>query len=151
MGGPRHGQLAQSVSVRQRPVHRWPSCARSATQPLAVDEFYAGFARRGLDFGEGFRALRKLHVGEKQALGEVELAADLARDAGTYRMHPVLLDGCLQVLAAALARRGRGVAVPADRLRPLRAARPTRDTLLQPRGRASRRRRIASRQHPRLR
>ena len=72
-------------------------------QPLAVDEFYAGFARRGLDFGEGFRALRKLHVGEKQALGEVELAADLARDAGTYRMHPVLLDGCLQVLAAALA------------------------------------------------
>ncbi|HJW11273.1 MAG TPA: acyltransferase domain-containing protein, partial [Albitalea sp.] len=72
-------------------------------QPIDVDAFYAGFERRGLDFGPGFRALRELHAGEQQALGVVELAADLARDAGACRMHPVLLDGCLQVLAAAMA------------------------------------------------
>ena len=100
------GHVTASLAVGELAATAGASLAElraQCHQPLAVDEFYAGFARRGLDFGEGFRALRKLHVGEKQALGEVELAADLARDAATYRMHPVLLDGCLQVLAAALA------------------------------------------------
>ena len=37
------------------------------------------------------------------ALGEVELNPDLLHEVPNYRMHPVLLDGCLQVLSAALA------------------------------------------------
>ncbi|MBI4995373.1 MAG: SDR family NAD(P)-dependent oxidoreductase [Rhodocyclales bacterium] len=72
-------------------------------QAVTSEAFYADFEQRGLTFGPGFRALRKLSRGEAQALGEVELAADLAREAGAWRMHPVLLDGCLQVMAAALA------------------------------------------------
>lgn len=72
-------------------------------QAVTTEAFYADFEQRGLTFGPGFRALRSLSRGDAQALGEVELAADLAREPGAWRMHPVLLDGCLQVMAAALA------------------------------------------------
>jgi acyl transferase domain-containing protein/acyl carrier protein/phospholipid N-methyltransferase len=72
------------------------------SKAIAIDAFYAGFERRGLDFGTGFRTLRQLQVSGAEALGEVVLARELARDAAAYRMHPVLLDGCLQVLAAAI-------------------------------------------------
>ncbi|MBI4997000.1 MAG: polyketide synthase dehydratase domain-containing protein, partial [Rhodocyclales bacterium] len=75
-------------------------CCSQAETPEA---FYADFERRGLAFGPAFRALRQLWKGDAQALGEVELAADLRHEAGVWRMHPVLLDGCLQVMAAALA------------------------------------------------
>lgn len=71
---------------------------------VAVDprEFYSGFEKRGLDFGPGFQAIRKLWHGTSEALGEIELLPDLAAQAGRYQFHPVLLDGCLQVMAAAL-------------------------------------------------
>lgn len=77
-------------------------------QPIAPMDFYAGLERRGLDFGAGFRAIRRLSHGAGQAgvateaLGEIELADDLASDGGGWLMHPVLLDGCLQVMAAAI-------------------------------------------------
>jgi acyl transferase domain-containing protein/NADPH:quinone reductase-like Zn-dependent oxidoreductase/acyl carrier protein len=73
-------------------------CA-DAVSPL---DFYGGFERRGLDFGSGFRAIRSLWRGDGQALGQIELTADLAAEASTYGIHPVLLDGCVQVLAAAI-------------------------------------------------
>lgn len=73
------------------------------SQAETPEAFYADFERRGLAFGPAFRALRQLWKGDAQALGEVELAADLTHEAGVWRMHPVLLDGCLQVMAAALA------------------------------------------------
>jgi acyl transferase domain-containing protein/acyl carrier protein len=73
-------------------------CA-DAVSPL---DFYAGFERRGLDFGSGFRAIRSLWRGDGQALGQIELTADLAAEASGYGIHPVLLDGCVQVLAAAI-------------------------------------------------
>jgi acyl transferase domain-containing protein/acyl carrier protein len=64
--------------------------------------FYSGFEQRGLDFGSGFLAIRELWSGESQSLGIVELGADMLAQSGGYHMHPVLLDGCLQILAAAL-------------------------------------------------
>jgi acyl transferase domain-containing protein/NADPH:quinone reductase-like Zn-dependent oxidoreductase/SAM-dependent methyltransferase/acyl carrier protein len=79
-----------------------PAMRRACSVALVPQEFYAGFEKRGLDFGPGFRAIRKLWHGPSEALGEVELAADLVSQAGRYRFHPVLLDGCMQVMAAAL-------------------------------------------------
>ena len=69
---------------------------------LDTQVFYSGFNARGLDFGPGFRSVRQLCRGESQALGRVELTEPLAAEAGRYQVHPVLLDGCVQVLAAAL-------------------------------------------------
>ena len=50
--------------------------------------------------------IRQLWRGEAQAFGEVALTAETAVDASLYRMHPLLLDGCLQVTAAALPAEG---------------------------------------------
>ncbi len=77
--------------------------ARSrCVEPMAAGDFYAGFEARGLDFGSGFRSIQRVWRGESQALGEVALAPELATDAPVYGVHPVLLDGCLQLLAAAV-------------------------------------------------
>ncbi len=74
----------------------------SCPTSVAVAEHYAGFERRGLDFGPDFRVVRELWSGPGAALGRIELSDALAREAGSYAIHPVLLDGCLQVLAAAI-------------------------------------------------
>ena len=78
------------------------SARAGCPQEVAPQEFYAAYERRGMDFGPGFHSIRQLWRGESQALARVELAPDLVADATAYRMHPVLLDGCLQVGAAAL-------------------------------------------------
>lgn len=90
-------QAVELPALRQR-------CAESITPA----DFYADFGRRGLDFGPGFRALRQIRRGEGEAVGEVVLLDELAADGGGYLMHPVLLDGCLQLLAAALPSGGDG-------------------------------------------
>ncbi len=70
--------------------------------PVPVDEFYRQLGAKGLDFGDGFRTVDALWRGAGQALGHVTLSPDLAAEAGEYGFHPVLLDGCLQIVAAAL-------------------------------------------------
>src|SRR5690606_17265809 len=88
--------------------------ARAAcTEALATADFYAGFEQRGLAFGPDFRSIRQLWRGPGMALGEIALSDELAAGAGAYRLHPVLLDGCLQVLAAAMpADAGEGLYLP---------------------------------------
>ena len=77
--------------------------ARAAcSQALSPDAHYAAFEKLGLDFGNDFRSIRLLRGGPGQALGEVQLSPELREAAASYLMHPVLLDGCLQVLAAAM-------------------------------------------------
>ncbi|HVQ02486.1 MAG TPA: acyltransferase domain-containing protein, partial [Burkholderiaceae bacterium] len=78
----------------------------SCRQPVAMADFYTGFADLGLTFGPAFRSLQRLWhggVGSGQALGEVTLEQSLEMDTASWAgMHPVLLDGCLQVLSAAI-------------------------------------------------
>ena len=76
------------------------------TEAVAPEEFYAGFARRGVNFGGDFHVIRQLWHGEAEAFGEVALAAETAADASHYRIHPLLLDGCFQMTAAALPAEG---------------------------------------------
>jgi acyl transferase domain-containing protein len=71
-------------------------------EPVAIADFYAGIAARGAQFGEEFRTVRALWRGGAQVLAEVALSPALAPSAAQYGFHPVLLDGCLQAIAAAL-------------------------------------------------
>ncbi|MBI5722130.1 MAG: SDR family NAD(P)-dependent oxidoreductase [Burkholderiales bacterium] len=82
--------------------------AARAACPAPVDReaFYQRLARCGLDFGPAFHSVQQLWQGENQALGEVMLDAALQSETAgdsAYRLHPVLLDGCLQVMGAAVA------------------------------------------------
>ena len=84
-----------------RPAGSLDTARASCATALPLTDFYAGFERRGLNFGSGFRTIRELWRGAGQALGRVELATDFAADSRAYGIHPVLLDGCVQVIAAA--------------------------------------------------
>ena len=66
-----------------------------------VDGFYQDLADRGHAFGPTFRGITALRAGEGRAIARVELRVP-SDDAAGYRIHPALLDSCVQTLAAAL-------------------------------------------------
>ena len=87
------------------PLSDAPTMAQARTrcpEAQSPEELYAGFERRGLEFGNAFRTVKQLWRGDQEAFGLVELATDNQGEVPRYGMHPVLLDGCIQVLAAAL-------------------------------------------------
>jgi thioester reductase-like protein len=67
--------------------------------PRDVANIYDAFADTGARFGPAFRVVSALWVAPGQALGEVVLAVLSSKG---LPLHPTLLDGCFQVLAAAL-------------------------------------------------
>lgn len=71
-------------------------CAR----PVAVDELYRRFARRGLDYGPGFRGVEELSAGTGCALGRVRLPEVSRAPASAFKLHPALLDACFHVIGA---------------------------------------------------
>ena len=64
--------------------------------------FYELLRSRGLEFGEGFRGIQAIHRGQGEALVEVRLPETLRADAKRYRIHPVLLDACIQGLGSTI-------------------------------------------------
>jgi acyl transferase domain-containing protein/NADPH:quinone reductase-like Zn-dependent oxidoreductase len=71
--------------------------ARLAQQDLAA--YYRTKAATGIDFGPAFRTLQALWGTDGEAIGEIGLQASITgNDTG---LHPLLLDGCFQVLSAA--------------------------------------------------
>ncbi|MDD2708609.1 MAG: SDR family NAD(P)-dependent oxidoreductase [Verrucomicrobiae bacterium] len=61
-------------------------------------KFYAGFAERGLVYGEGYRVIGEIGVGQGEVWCRMETPAVWGGEA--WRLHPALLDGALQSLAA---------------------------------------------------
>ncbi|MBL8829756.1 MAG: polyketide synthase dehydratase domain-containing protein, partial [Planctomycetaceae bacterium] len=74
--------------------------SRDTMTPLTSDELYAKFEGRGLNYGPAFRASRQAWVGDRAVSCDVALSAEQAATAEHYGLHPVLLDACLQSLAA---------------------------------------------------
>ena len=72
---------------------------RGELSPAAVAELYGRLASVGIAYGPAFRTLGALWRGEGAALGEVALPAALSGEG--LLAHPVLLDGCFQVLSGA--------------------------------------------------
>lgn len=75
---------------------------QSRLRSADVEQFYAGMAQRGIDFGTTFRGLTELWIGKNESLGLVNGVADEA----DYQFAPWLLDACLQVAAAAIGDEG---------------------------------------------
>ena len=94
------------------PVDSLRSAQNRCQQPLACDEFYAGLRQRGLEFGPLFCGVEGLWQGEAEALGKARLAESLASEVRDYHIHPVLLDACVQVVAAAVLGNGEAVYLP---------------------------------------
>jgi len=75
----------------------------SHDQPFSPEDYYARLRALGIEHGPGFAALTAIHRSEadpSSVLGEVRLPAARRAEAASYRVHPVLLDACLQTIAA---------------------------------------------------
>ncbi len=68
---------------------------------VSVDDLYSRLRRKGVEFGLQFHVVRELFRGEAEAWSSIALAEGPARDR-RYHLHPLLLDGCLQTVTAAL-------------------------------------------------
>jgi acyl transferase domain-containing protein/acyl carrier protein len=69
--------------------------------PEIIENFYSACAERGIEYGAQFQAITKLQVGDRLAIGQICLPRGVVNSAD-YRLHPVLLDACLQVTGAIL-------------------------------------------------
>jgi myxalamid-type polyketide synthase MxaE and MxaD len=81
------GKRADLAAIRQR-------CAEA----VAVDAHYEVLGAAGLEYGPGFRLIRQLWRGGKEALAHIRLATETAD--GRYLMHPAMLDAAFQAAAA---------------------------------------------------
>ena len=68
---------------------------------------YEWFSAHGLDYGPGFRTIKEFRCNDDEALGEIVLPDSLASEAGSYNLHPALLDGCFQLVGGILLRAGK--------------------------------------------
>ena len=65
-------------------------------------ELYRRFAAHGLIYGPAFRGVAEVWAGKNEALGRIVAPAVIATELGEYRIHPALLDACLQITLATI-------------------------------------------------
>ena len=72
---------------------------RSELQPVNVADFYRSRYSDEISLGPAYHTVRSIYSAGGQALGELALRDSV--DANGAALHPLLLDGCFQVLSAA--------------------------------------------------
>ena len=72
---------------------------KAKLSPQGVPEFFEAKSASGLEFGPAFRGLEGLWCGTGEALGEIALPE--SADSTGLDVHPLLIDGCFQVMSAA--------------------------------------------------
>jgi NAD(P)-dependent dehydrogenase (short-subunit alcohol dehydrogenase family)/SAM-dependent methyltransferase len=75
------------------------------SKQIPVDEFYASLAARGIEYAPRSHSLEQLWEGPGRAFGRVHVPIDAGSRADSGTFNPLVLDGCLQVAAAALPER----------------------------------------------
>lgn len=73
----------------------------SRLRAIGRDRFYDRFDALGVAFGPAFRSVRQLEQGPGWARGWLQLPEDLDSEGARFGLHPALLDGALQLCAAA--------------------------------------------------
>ena len=72
---------------------------KAGLSPVDVSGYYSARAATGIDLGPSFRTLGRVWSQPGEALGEVSFPEALGQNE--LDVHPLLLDGCFQVVAAA--------------------------------------------------
>jgi acyl transferase domain-containing protein/NADPH:quinone reductase-like Zn-dependent oxidoreductase/acyl carrier protein len=73
----------------------WPP---PAAEPVPVEGLYEDLAAAGYGYGPSFRGLRAAWQRGGEMFAEVALPSDAAEEAGSYRLHPALLDAALHLI-----------------------------------------------------
>ncbi|MEO5330727.1 MAG: SDR family NAD(P)-dependent oxidoreductase [Magnetococcus sp. YQC-5] len=67
-------------------------------ESVEVEQVYAQLDAMGLHYGPWFRGIQQLWQGENAVLVQVAAHKDWDKNASAYRLHPTLLDACIQAL-----------------------------------------------------
>ena len=70
-------------------------------EPWTGAQFYERMKRNGLEYGAAFQGVQSVWRGAGEAIAQVDATAEVRQERQRYRLHPALLDACLQVLSAA--------------------------------------------------
>ena len=93
------GRVSSGAGMREAPARLDLEHVKAGLSPEDVSAYYRAKTSAGIDFGPAFRTIQALWCGEGEAVGEVVLP-DVV-DRGGLEVHPILLDGCFQVMSAA--------------------------------------------------
>ena len=72
------------------------------SEELSVPDVYERFRQIGIDYGSSFQAIERLWGNPGEALGQIRIPESLVGEVSSYKLHPVLLDACLQIAMAAI-------------------------------------------------
>ena len=78
------------------------ACKADFPRSLSIPDYYQQLRQWGLAYGDLFQAIHRLWVKPQEALAEIHLSEALIRNPSVYQLHPILLDGSFQMLAAAI-------------------------------------------------
>ncbi|PYS24486.1 MAG: beta-ketoacyl synthase [Acidobacteria bacterium] len=65
-------------------------------------EFYQKLTAAGLQYGPRFQMIERLQRRDGESLAKLRIPPELEQELDAYELHPAILDGCWQALAAAL-------------------------------------------------
>ncbi len=72
-------------------------------QEIAGPQVYQHMARRGLQYGPHFQTVEQVVAGVDEAVGVIHWPESLEEQNADYFIHPLLLDGCIQIIFSILA------------------------------------------------
>ncbi|NWG15754.1 MAG: type I polyketide synthase [Chloroflexi bacterium] len=79
-----------------------PEAVQSRCGVFPAQEHYNLAWESGIEFGPAFHGIEQMWRQDGEALAFISLPKSLAAEASIYRIHPVMLDACIQAMAAAL-------------------------------------------------
>ncbi len=100
--------VAGSVERETAPVDL-AELKRLCSKARHRDAYYRQFDERGIVYGPAFRTIHNLWSGDNQALAEIHLPDSVLLEVKNYRIHPAVLDACLQVVGAAFPEIGENI------------------------------------------
>jgi acyl transferase domain-containing protein/NADP-dependent 3-hydroxy acid dehydrogenase YdfG/acyl carrier protein len=100
------GMLLPYVEVRQPPesLGQWPPADAEAVE---IGDLYGELAERGFDYGPLFQCVRSAWRRGAEVFVEVSLPADQVDNAGSFAVHPALLDAAFHVTISLYGELGR--------------------------------------------
>lgn len=96
------GQVVVKSQVPKVAPLNLPEVLAQSLEKLSVEGYYENCRKRGIDYGSSFQVMENLWRQKEGAIAEIKLPLELHQDSGNYKIHPVLIDACIQVLWAAL-------------------------------------------------
>ena len=78
-----------------------------SSEKVSGPDYYRQLGENAIQYGPFFQSITHLWLDGKSVLGELQISTDKDNNFSAYQLHPAVLDGCLQVLGAAVATEGK--------------------------------------------